>query len=77
MPHGRLMGYWSGVVGGLNEVQHLWEYGEKRRKPLETREFSSLCKVETEEEVYYHRHYIYGIMHLSLYPPGPLPPPGH
>ena len=30
MPHGKLLGYWAASMGSLNEVYHLWEYGEKR-----------------------------------------------
>ena len=28
-PHGKLVGYWASNMGSLNEVQHLWEYGER------------------------------------------------
>lgn len=29
MPHGKLLGFWASSVGGLNEVHHMWEYGER------------------------------------------------
>ena len=29
MPHGKLLGFWASNVGGLNEVHHMWEYGER------------------------------------------------
>ena len=28
MPHGKLLGYWGSSLGSLNEVYHLWEYGQ-------------------------------------------------
>lgn len=34
MPHGKMVGYWAGNVGGLNEVQHLWEYGERGEREI-------------------------------------------
>ncbi len=26
--HSKLIGYWSTDLGGVNEVVHIWEYGE-------------------------------------------------
>ena len=26
--HSKLLGYWTTELGGLNEVVHLWEYGQ-------------------------------------------------
>jgi hypothetical protein len=29
-----LIGYWTTELGGINQVVHLWEYGEFSAKPL-------------------------------------------
>lgn len=29
--HSKLIGYWSTEIGGLNEVVHIWEYGNYSR----------------------------------------------
>ena len=34
MPHGKLLGYWVASLGALNQVYHLWEYGEFIRMRL-------------------------------------------
>ena len=26
--HSKLLGYWTSDLGGLNEVVHIWEYGQ-------------------------------------------------